>query len=46
MKAEADIVDPGNAQATLPVFFRHYIPRKPISDFARLRSIFYNTRLP
>ena len=36
MKAEADIVDPGNAQATLPVFFRHYIPEEPLSDFVGL----------
>jgi AraC-like DNA-binding protein len=36
LEAAADIVDPRKSEATLPVFFQHYVPGKPLSAFVGL----------
>src|SRR5262245_47878027 len=33
MQSASEIVDPGKSEAALPVFFRYYVPGKPLSEF-------------
>jgi AraC-like DNA-binding protein len=36
MESSAEIVDPSECEAALPVFFQHYIPGEPLSEFVGL----------